>query len=124
MLGRDKEGEIISFVGRLLSENLESIGTKRHEAFKHSCEQMLDLETLLDFDGDADRVDTRFNQADFLITLADHNRLHQESLVVLEFDLGVNLALDHLRWEVSEVEAGLEMQPDISQVVGHSGSHF
>ena len=62
----------------LLAENFESVGSKRHESIEHSCKQVLNLHTLLNHDGDANRVDTTLDQAHLLITLGDEDGLHEE----------------------------------------------
>ena len=85
---------------------------------------MLDLHTFLDLDRNTDGVDTRFNHAYILITLEDHDWLTEEGLVVLEFNLRMDLTLNDLRREVAQVKNGLQVQPDVPQVVVHSLCHI
>ena len=101
----------------LFPENFESVGTERHESLQHARQEMLDLHTLLDLDRDADRVDTRFDKAGLLITLADDDGLHEQRLVVLELDFWVHLALHDLRWEVSQVKDRLQVQANVAQII-------
>ena len=117
VLSANQEREVVAFVRRLLSEDLESVGTESHEALKHARQQVLDLFAFLDHYADAHRVDRSLDLTHFLITLHDEDRLAEERLIVLEFDLGVHLALDQLRREVAQVEAGLQVEPDIAQIV-------
>ena len=77
VLSRDQEREVVAWVRRLLAENLEAIGTERHKPIEHPCEQVFDLHALLDHDGDANGVDTAFDHAHLLITLANENGLHE-----------------------------------------------
>ena len=111
-------------MGRLLPENLEFVRAEGHESFQHARQEMLDLHTLLDLDRDADRVDTRFDEAGLLITLADHDRLHEQRLVVLELDFWVHLAFDDLGWEVSQVEDRLQVQANVAQIILHRRDHL
>lgn len=85
---------------------------------------MFNLHAFLDFDRNAHTVDTGLDQAALLITLADEDGFSQKGGIVLELNLWVDLALNHLRGEVPQVEHGLEVQPDVAQVVRHGLCHL
>ena len=106
------------------AENFEPIGSEAHESFKHASEQLLDLHIFLDLDWDAHTVDARLNQAALLITLSDDDWFGKECSIVLELDLWVNLTLNHLGGEVAQIEHGLQVHPDVAQVVSHSLCHL
>ena len=109
---------------RLLTEDLESVCTQRHESLKHAREQQLNLHVLLDLDGHAHRVDRRLNQAHLLITLDDLDGLTEKRGIVLELNFRMYLALDQLRWEVAKIQHWLQVESDIAQVVLLSLCHL
>ncbi len=112
MLVRDQEAVVIGVVGRLLSHDTELVCSQGQKSLQHVGQQDFNLLTLLGTEGDSDAVDGELDEAFFLVTLGDDEGLQKEGGVVLEFDLGVSLAFDQLRGEVSEVEEGIESVPD------------
>ncbi len=106
------------------AENFELIGSEAHESLEHASEQLLDFHLFLDLDRDAHTVNTRLNQAALLITLSNSDWFGKECRIVLELDLWVNLTLNHLRGEVAQVKHGLQVHPDVAQVISHSLCHL
>ena len=111
-------------MSRLFAENFESICPDTHESFEHARQKLLNLHILFDHNRDAHTVNARLYHAALLITIADNDWLGEERGVVLELDFRVNLALNDLRGKVAQIKHGLQVQPDVAQVVSHCLCHL
>ena len=114
MVSRDEEGEVVAWVGWLTSQDLELVGTQLHESAEHVGDEFLKLITLDISNGNTDTVDTALDQAHLFVRFTDGDWLHDEGWVVLKLYLWVDLLLNNLRWEVSQVEDGVQVITDVN----------
>ena len=124
VVGWDKEGVVVAWISWLPPQDFKFIGTQLHKSWKHMWEKGLQVGTLYKSDWDAHTVDTALNQTTFLAWLGNNDWLHEEVWIVLELDLGMHLFLDHLWWEVSQIECSIQVVPNIIQVVRRSAHHI
>ncbi len=107
---------------RLAAKHEEVLSTLLQEAHEDLGQKKLELVGLLEADANAHRVDRGLNQ-DLLLLLpaipvalelgtSNGDRIQEHFLALARFDLGLVVALDHLRGKVLQAQRSVERSAD------------
>lgn len=108
----------------LLPQDFELVSTEGHESLEHVSQQDNQLIILLYRYRYAHAVYTGLDHTCLLFTLRNDDRIEHQRRVVLELNLWMDLSLNNLRREVTQVEAGFESVPDVEEIVFCCHCHF